>query len=180
MSCEEIEIQILDYQENLLSPTQRAEVETHLTRCAGCRSFSQGLQQLEAILSAEIKVPALPADFDDQLRQRILAVPMGSSAAQRAERKRQAQTEYEAGLARISRGSFGLGNLLEHLSWPILAALAGCLAWRITSQLATQIHAESLGGVAPDLLPWLAASIVVLAVGLGEVFPRRWGSLRQW
>lgn len=64
MSCQEIENKILDYQENHLSPAQREEVETHLAGCAGCRAFARQLQQLDAALSASVKVPPLSADFN--------------------------------------------------------------------------------------------------------------------
>jgi len=174
MLCEEIENRILDHQENQLSPAQREEVETHLARCADCRVFARRLQQLDAALSAGVKVPALSADFDRRLRERIQAAPVFVSEAQRAGRRRQLQAEFEAGMARIGRGSFAMGGLLNHLSWPALAAVAGWLAWRLTPQLTAHLNTQSLGGLDPTLLPWLAASAVFLAVGLAEAFPRQW------
>jgi Putative zinc-finger len=180
MLCEEIEKRILDYQENQLSVAQREEVETHLARCADCRIFARQLQQLDAALSASVKVPALSADFDWRLRERIQAVPTALSEAQRAERKHELQAEFEAGMVRIGRGSFALGSLLNHFTWPALAAVAGWLTWRFTPLLTAHLNAQSLGGLAPNLLPWLAASAVFLAVGLAEAFARQWKFLGGW
>ncbi len=180
MSCEEIENRILDYQENQLSPAQREEVATHLAGCADCRTFARQLQQRDATLSAGVKVPALSAHFDRRLRERIQATPAALSEAERAERKRQLQAEFEAGMARICRGSFALGNLLNHLTWPALGAVAGWLAWRFTLPLTVHLNAQSPGDLAPNLLPWLAASAVFLAVCLPEAFPRQWKILRLW
>jgi anti-sigma factor RsiW len=174
MSCQEIEHSILDFQENRLSPAQRAEVETHLNSCADCRQLARQLRQLDAALSASVKVPALSAGFDRRLRERIQAAPAALSEARRAERKHELQAEFEAGLARIGRGSFGLDSLLKHLTWPALATVAGWLAWLVTLHLTAHLNVQSLGGLAPNLLPWLAASAVFLAVALAEAFPRSW------
>ena len=180
MSCEEIENKMLAWQENQLSPAHREEVETHLAGCADCRTFARRLQQLDAALAAKIKVPALSADFDRRLRERIQTVPAVLSEAERAERKRQLQAEFEAGMVRIGRGSFALGSLLNHLTWPALGAVAGWLAWRFTPQLTAHLDIHSLGGLTPNLLPWLAASAVLLTIGLAEAFPRPWKFLRSW
>jgi hypothetical protein len=178
MSCEEIENRILDYQENQLSPAQRVEVETHFAGCAGCRMFARQLQQLDAALSARVKVPALSAGFGRRLQERMQVAPAVLSEAQRTERKRQLQAEFEAGRARIVRGSFGLDKLVKQWTWPALAILAGWLAWRLTLPLTVHLKAQSLGGLDPNLLPWLAASAVFLTVVLAEAFPRRWKSPR--
>jgi anti-sigma factor RsiW len=217
MLCEIIENRILDYQENQLSAAQRAEVETHLAGCPACREFARQLQQLDAALAARVKIPALSAGFDRQLRERIQAAPAALSGnapvmvangmvgaarcatpdvsgqrgvptsrdrritlseAQRAERKRQLETEFEAGMARIGRGSFALGSLLNYLAWPALAAVAGWLAWLLTAQWTAHLPAQSLGGLAPGTIPWLVASAVFLAVGLAQAFPRPWRFFR--
>jgi Putative zinc-finger len=180
MSCEEIENKILEYQENQLSFAQRVEVETHLAGCAGCRIFARQLQQLDAALSASIKVPALSAEFDRRLQERIQVAPAALSEAQRDERERQLQAEFEAGQARIEQGSFALDRLLKHLAWPALAILAGWLTSHFTLPLTVHLTAQSLGGLDPNLLPWLAASAVFLTVGLAESFPRQWKILGSW
>jgi anti-sigma factor RsiW len=166
--CEE-EI-ILDYQDNLLSPAQRQEVENHLAACSQCRTFARQLLQIDAALSVAVKVPELSANFERRLRERIQGAPAALPEAQRAERKRQLQAEFEAGIARIGRGSFALGNLLAYLAWPALATIAGGLAWLFTSQWMGHVKAQNLAGIAPNVVPWLAVSAVFLALGLVEVF----------
>jgi len=180
MLCQEIENRILDYQEDKLSPAQREEVETHLAGCAGCRIFARQLQQLDAALSASVKIPALSANFDRRLQERIQATPAVLSEAQRAERKRQLQAEFDADMARIGWRAFALGSLPNHLTWPVLAAVAAWLVWRFTLQLTALPNTQSLGGLDPNLLPWLAVGAVFLAVGLAEAFPRWWKILSQW
>lgn len=174
MLCEEVENRILDYQENQLSAAQRAEVETHLAGCPGCRRFARQLQQLDSTLSGSVKIPALSAGFDRRLRERIQSAPPVLSEAQRAERKRQLQAEFEAGMARISRGPFTLGSLPNYLLWPALAAVAGWLAWRLATQIAAHLQAQSLGGLDPVIIPGSVAGAVLLAAGLAQAFPRRW------
>ena len=105
MSCEEFEQKILDYQEEGLSPIQRQEVETHLAECATCRSFAREWQRLDRALSVQIEAPALSADFDRRLRERIHGASQPMPEAERAERKRQMQAEFESGIARLRRGS---------------------------------------------------------------------------
>jgi anti-sigma factor RsiW len=175
MSCEEIENRIL---ENQLPPGQRAEVESHLTGCADCRAFARQLRQLDAALTGHIQVPALSTQFDRQLQKRIQVAPPALSATQRTERKRQLEVEFEAGQARIGRGLFAPGCLAKHLAWPMLAILAGWLAWRFSWPWTSQLNAQNLGGLDPNLLPWLVASAVFLFVGLTEIFPRHRSSFR--
>jgi anti-sigma factor RsiW len=180
MLCQEIENRILDYQENRLSSDQRAEVETHLCGCAHCRILARQFEQLDAALAASVKAPALPADFDQRLWQRIQAAPAPLTAAQRSERKRQLQAEFDAGLARIGRRSFAWESLLQYLSWPALALLAGWLAWRLTVPLTAHLDVQSMGALALKLLPWLAVSAVFLALGLAQAFPRSRKYLLFW
>ncbi len=108
------------------------------------------------------------------------AAPAALSEAQRAERKRQLQAEFDAGMARIGRGSFALESLLKYLTWPALAMVAGWLAWRLTLALTAHLDAQRQGALAPNLLPWLAVSAVFLALGLAQAFPRTWRFLRSW
>jgi anti-sigma factor RsiW len=177
MSCQEIESLILDYQENQLTPARWQAVETHLAGCAGCQAFARHLQQLDAALSRGVKVPALSADFDRRLWERIQSAPAALSEAQRAERKRQLQAEFDAGMAQLVRGSFAWHSFLRHLTLPLLAAVAGCLAWWLTPQLAALLKGSGPGGLGQNLLAWLVASAVFLAIGLAGAFPRPWKTL---
>lgn len=174
MSCEEIENKILDYQENQLSSVQRKAVEVHLASCAGCRTFARQLHQLDAAFSARMIIPVLSTDFNHRLQERIQGIPAALSAAQRAERKRQLQAEFDSGIARIRQGSFAISSLLKHLLWPALAIVIGWLVWCLTSQMMAHLNAPSLAGLTPNLFPWLAASAAFVAVGLAGPFRREW------
>ncbi len=173
MSCEEFENKILDYQENQLSPAQRQEAENHLSGCADCRICVRLFKQLDAVLSDGVKVPTLSADFDRRLRERIQVTPMALSEAERAERRRQLHAEFETGMARIGRGYFSLGSMLNHLIWPALVNVVAWLVWLFISLLTTHLSTRSWRGLDPHLLPWLAISAVFLLVGMAEAFPRQ-------
>jgi anti-sigma factor RsiW len=173
MLCEELENRIPDYLEDRLSPAQREEVQAHLAGCAQCRTLAQQLHQLDAALSAEIRIPELSIDFEQRLRARIQAAPAVLSEAQRAERRRQLQAEFEAGQARMRRRLFSLGGLLEHLTLPVLAGVVGAIVWLLTAQLTAGLNAKSIVGLSPTLCFWLIASVVFLAVGLAEAFAQR-------
>jgi anti-sigma factor RsiW len=175
MTCHEIEISIPDYDENRLSPGDRQDVETHLGECANCRKFALQLRDLDAALATRLKVPELSAGFDRQVMAQIQRASGTLTPAQRAERKRELQAEFDAGAAGLLRESFGLGNLLDKLTWPVAAVVAGWLAWQLTALLTAQVTAQSIGGLSPSLLPWLAASAAFLAVNLAEAFPRQRG-----
>ena len=173
MLCDDIADKILAWQDSQLPPNQRRAVETHLAECAHCRAFARSLQQLDAACAAQIVIPPLTADFDGRLWARIQAAPAALSDVHRAERKRQLEAEFESGLARIRRGAFAMGGLLHHLTWPALAMVAGWLAWLVAGHMTVRLSAQNLGGVDPILLPWLAACLVFLIVGLAEVFRER-------
>ena len=173
MLCDDIVDKILAGQYSPLSPSERRAVENHLAGCADCRTFADSLQQLDAALTAQIVSPPLTAAFDGRLWARIRAASPALSDVQRSERKRQLQAEFESGIVRIRRGAFAMGGLLNHLTLPALALVAGWVAWLLTSHLTARISAHNLGGVDPNLLPWLAASLVFLTVSLAEIYRER-------
>lgn len=174
MPCDEFENLIPEFQENRLSPVEREKVAAHLAGCADCRTFAQQLQQLDAMLSASLKVPALSADFERRLRGRIQSEPAFLTEAQRAGRKRQLQSDFDAGLARLRRNSIPLGALFDSLIWPVIGVLASWIAWSLTHILTAHLTAQKLSGFDPVLLPWLAAGIAFVAVVFPETLYRRW------
>jgi hypothetical protein len=173
MTCPEVEIRIPDYQEHRLSPAEWQEVETHLAECAGCRVFDRQLRDLDAALATRLNGAGLSADFDRQVMARIRCGPGILTPAQRAERRQQIQEEFEMGVARIFRGSFGLASVLNHLAWFVAAVAAGWMAWQVTIGMTAHLTAQSLGGVSPAGLPWLVASATFLAVCLARAFSRQ-------
>src|SRR5512141_2809812 len=98
MTCDEFENRFLAGFETELSADERAAGEQHLAACAACQTLARQLHQLDAALALKLKAPALPADFNQRLAKRIHAMTPVLSAAQRAERKRQLQAEYEVAL----------------------------------------------------------------------------------
>jgi hypothetical protein len=173
VTCPEIEIRIPDYQEHRLSAADRKDVEAHLAGCANCRVFDRQLRDLDAALATRLSVAELSPGFDRQVMARIRCGLGALTPAQRAERKKQIQEEFEMGVDRILKGSFGLPCVLDHLAWPVAAVVAGWLAWQFTTGMTAHFTAKSLGGVSPAVLPWLVASATFLALCLGQAFPRQ-------
>lgn len=177
MSCEEIESQILDYQEDQLPFAQRDKVAAHLAACVHCRTFFQQLRQLDSALTAEIKAPKLSAAFDQRLRERIQIESSVLSEAQREERKRQLQSEFESGLAQIRRSSFAAHTLLSYLTQPILGIVAGWIVWQLAFLAVTHLKLDIFYST---LLPWLFASVAFLLANLNKAFPPPWKSSLRW
>jgi len=173
MLCQEIENRILDYQEDKLSPAQREEVETHLAGCAGCRIFARQLQQLDAVLSASVKVPALSANFDQRLQERIQAAPAVLSEAQRAERKRQLQAEFEADLTQLRRKTLNPTSLLNCLGWAALGGLAGWLLLELAPASAHFAAEHGLDRFGQNAVFSWTITAVCLLIGLSVAFPRQ-------
>jgi hypothetical protein len=182
MNCEAFEIELSDFLDNQLTAVQRSQMEQHLAVCANCRALAAQLQHLDAALSSQIRIPLLSPSFDRDLKERIKAGPVVLTEFQKAERKSQLEAEYEAGLKKIAQPLFAMDSLLQHLGRAVLAAIAGWLAWQLTAMLVPHASTAAQGplGNAIDLLPWLAASIVFLFVGLAEGFSRQWDLLRNW
>jgi anti-sigma factor RsiW len=183
MACHNIEILLPEYLEGLLSPAQGEMVAGHLTGCAECRGLAAQLRQLEAALSSCVAAPGfrprLPADFDRHLRERIAAVaaPVILSEAQRAERRRQLQADFEVEVRRIRQGAFAWNHCLRHLKWPWLATMAAIVAWFGCSQWLERMGpgSQTLAGMAVNSVPWVLASAVFLGISLVEAWPRRLG-----
>jgi anti-sigma factor RsiW len=176
MTCDEYESRFLAGPEDQLPADERAAGEKHLTTCAACQTLVRQLQQLDAALTLKVKAPALSAGFNERLSERIQAEPAVLPQAQRAERKRQLQAEYEAGLAKLGRYALPPGRLLEGLRYAVPVALAGWLAWQFMPGLAQLLAECGLSSPSQNLLLASAAAVVFVAIGLAAAFPRR---LRQ-
>jgi anti-sigma factor RsiW len=173
MACEELENQIADYLENQLPPTDRTRVAAHLAGCADCRAFARQLEQLDAALLRAVKPPPIPATFKARLHRRIQIEPAVLSEAQRAERKRQLQAEYEAGLARLGWRMPVFPLFMRNLGYAAVVVLAGCLTWLLPPQLATHLAGLGISGIDQSLLLLLVAGAIFVAIGLAAAFPRR-------
>ena len=130
MACNTFEFQVAEYVENALPPADRAQVEAHLATCPACRQFARELRELDAAFTAQVRVPQLATDFAAQLQQRLQAQPVLLTEAQKAERKRQYQAEYEAGMAELKKHPFNwLVAGLNSLQYVAIAAGVTLLAW---------------------------------------------------
>jgi hypothetical protein len=173
MACIEFENQIPDYLEKQLPPAEQSRVAAHLAGCATCRAFVRQLEQLDVKLARTVKAPVLPPEFRARLQQRIQTIPVWSEA-DRAERKRRLQAEYEIGLARLDRLPLPPRRLLHGLGYATLLASVGWVGWQFLPQLGNFLTRPSPTGLDQNLPIALAVSAIFVAVGLAEAaFPRQ-------
>jgi hypothetical protein len=176
MTCEDFENQFLG-SDHLESATGHDALAKHLAGCERCRAFARRTQQLDLGLTRFLKTPALSAAFETRLQQRIKAVPI-MSEAEKAERKRQLQAEYEAGLARLKWFLLPPGKWLDSLGYAAVVVLTGRLLWLFMPRFSELIADAVSGGTPESLLLLLAVSAVFLFLGLLAAFPGRLWRLR--
>jgi anti-sigma factor RsiW len=176
MTCEEFENQFLSGPETPLPAATRAAREKHLASCAACRSLTRQLQQLDATLMRAIKTPVLTADFDLRLAGKIKAEGKVLTAAEQAERKRQLQAEYEAGLQKVRKSFLQQVSVHEGTNYLLGAALAGFLAWIFMPELIHFVMAQGFSPANQTALLGGLTGLVFLAIGFAVAFPRQ---LRQ-
>jgi predicted anti-sigma-YlaC factor YlaD len=172
MACIEFENQIPDYLEKQLSPAEQSHVATHLAGCAACRAFARQLEQLDVALARTVNPPTLSPEFRTRLQQRIQTIPVWSQA-EIAERKRQLQAEYEAGLVRLSLVHLPLRRTLKAFGYVVLLGTVGWLVWRFLPQVP-----NLLARLSPTLDQNLPIALIVsalcLVMGLAAAaFPRQ-------
>ena len=176
MACNELEFQIVEYVENTLPHTARAQVEAHLATCPDCRQFAQELRALDATFTAHVRVPQVSVDFTGRLQQRLQAEPVRMTEAQKAERKRQYQAEYEAGLAELKKHPFhwlvaGL-NSLQYVAVGAGIALLAWLFWQFTPVVVEAYQAYFLANPALTLGYSIGFSALMVITGILYAFPR--------
>lgn len=177
MACEQFENRILDFLENQLPLTERASVEAHLAGCTECQAFARQLEQLDAALLRRVKTPKLSENFNHKLSSRIQAEVIVLSRTELAERKRQLQAEYEAGLAKLGWRLPNFTRLLNNLSYAFLVIAAACVVWQFTPALAGLLNRQGIVGFEQSLLLSLLTSAVFVAIGLTAAFPRQFRRL---
>jgi anti-sigma factor RsiW len=178
MACPEFENRIADYLEEQLPPSERLAVETHLAACAECRAFCAQLRELDATLARAVKAPALGTDFSARVWRRIEAEPAPGSAAERAERRRQAEAEFEARMARLRRPSLRLLALLDGAGYAALAGLLLCLWYSVAPSVASASSvAATMQGQQALTVAWVTGAVFVV-LGIGVAFRRQ--TARWW
>ena len=180
MTCQEFENHILDYLEGRLSPGDHELVGSHIAGCACCKELALQLKQLDTALTRVVRSPAMSADFNARLKQRIQASPVVAlSKTECEERKRRFQSEYEDGLARLSLVVLPSVKWLETFGYAAAIAIAGLVAWRFLPQLADNLAASGLNIPGQGALPPLIVSAVFVLIGLAAAFPRQIQRLRE-
>jgi predicted anti-sigma-YlaC factor YlaD len=172
MDCLEFETQIPDYLEKQLPPATQSRVAAHLAGCAGCRALAHQMEQLDLELARTVTAPGLPPDFRTRLEQRIQTLPVWSEA-ERAERKRRLQAEYEAGLARLRLFPLPPRRLLQGLGCVSLVGTVCWLGWWFLPRLGNLLARLSPPGTNQELPMALVVSVIFVAAGLAAAaFPR--------
>ncbi len=178
MTCASIENRLSEYVENLLAPAERAEVEGHLASCPECRTLATELSALDAALRAQVQAPALSSNFTSRLNRVIAAEARLVPVAQREERRRALQSEFETSLATLRKHPLSLSGLIQLLSWVSGSALVAGLTWRYAPELAALAKQPwwtvGVGGI--GWAPMVTGGVCV-AVGLLLAFRRRLTSL---
>lgn len=72
--CADYEHDLVDLQDDELSPERARTVRVHLEGCARCAAFAAGFAAIDARLAAEVTAPGLSPDFDARLRERIASL----------------------------------------------------------------------------------------------------------
>ncbi|MCL4181101.1 MAG: zf-HC2 domain-containing protein [Verrucomicrobia bacterium] len=172
MACVECENLIPDYLEKQLPAEAQSRVAAHLAQCTACRTFARQLEQLDAALVRGVKAPALPPDFRARLRQRIQTVPVWSEA-ERAERRRRLQAEYEAGLARLRPFPLSLRRMRQGLVLAALLVFLGWLGWLVPANWEDLLARLVPAGLDQDLSIAVAVALIFVAMGLAANAFRR-------
>lgn len=153
----------MEYGEGGLAAADHAAVEAHLAECAACRELAGALRELDAKLTREVRAPQLSAGFDLRLRQRIQHEAV-LNEAERAERKRRLQAEYEAELDRLRRNSLGLARIWDVFGYIALAGASVGMVWKWTPPAFWQL---AQGGIGLSII-----TIAFLAGGIAVAFWR--------
>lgn len=121
MTCDELGPELIDYIKGELEPERLKTVETHLAKCAHCRTEAEGLKQTLAALRGELVPIELSAHFRLALADRIdEAATRGRStlprAAQPSERRVPGMRKSAAALLldHARRSPYFAASLLAH------------------------------------------------------------------
>jgi anti-sigma factor RsiW len=91
--CADYEHEIVELHDGELPPERARIVRLHVKQCLRCRSWATELAALDAGLAAELPRPALSADFDARLRERLVAL---TAPASRGELRSRIELEHDS------------------------------------------------------------------------------------
>ncbi|MGH9778581.1 MAG: MEDS domain-containing protein, partial [Candidatus Acidiferrales bacterium] len=83
MSCKEITAKVTDYLEAALPPAERAQFESHVAQCSGCRTHLEEMRQTVRLVG-RLKEDAIPAET----KARLLAMFREHDAGEAASEKK--------------------------------------------------------------------------------------------
>jgi len=160
MTCAEYERQIAEWVDGRLAPADAQTVALHVAGCPGCGDFAASLRQLDDTLVRGVTRPQLTRGFEARLRARMEAEASGDLEAQRAERRRRLQAEYDATVTRMRRRVRSVTSVLDMLGLGLLSA--GALT-------AAVVHVPKLVQTLPAGLQARLGTPLVVGAALGTL-----------
>ena len=156
--CAGYEHDLVELNDGALPPARTRIVQLHIAECARCRAWAADFAALDARLSAELPQPALSAQFDSRLRERVAAL---SRPATRSDLRAQIEREHDAligALERAARRRAVLGAA---------ASVAATLCLLAAARDALVQHAAQLHTVAGGA--WLVPGTIGVLVAVGAL-----------
>jgi len=154
--CADYEHDLMELGDGALPPERSRIVQLHLAGCARCGAWAADLAALDARLAAGLPQPALSAQFESRLRERITSL---SQDAARGSRRAQIELEHDSivgALERAARRRAFLGAVAS-----VTATLGVLYAMRdVITQHATPLHSVVGGGW---LVPGALGALIVAA-----------------
>jgi anti-sigma factor RsiW len=158
--CADYEHDVADLVDGELAPERARVVRLHLEACPRCRAWHASIASLDARLEAALPRPALSADFDRRLRDRIAAA---TRRAPSSEMRDTVDREYRSLLDGLRRRA-GRRALLDGVAAAAVAGSVVAVAERWYAGLGGE-WLSSLEGPAR----WMALGTIGTSIALGAL-----------
>jgi len=156
--CADYEHELVELNDGALPVERSRIVQLHLDECARCRAWAADLAALDARLAAGLPQPALSAQFDSRLRERIAAL---SRPATRGDLRAQLEHEHDSLIGALERAARRRAVLGAAASVTATLCVLGAVR-DVLAQHAAQLHAV-LGGA------WLVPGTIGVLVAVGAL-----------
>jgi len=166
-ACADYEHDLVDLHDGALAPEQARTVRLHVERCARCRAWVQTFAALDAQLAAGLPRPALSANFDAQLQERLTAL---SKPVVRGDLHSALESEHDSLVATLRRGARRSAMLGAIGS----AAVTACVLFVARNLLVE--NAGALASASAGLEPWMMFGAVGIAVAIAGL---AWSAARN-